>query len=191
MKKRYLLTLLIIVGIIFSYFYEPSLESLIPQAEIADTTRPLNFYLEDLETRTFNTEGVHTYTLNSIYAVQHVGEKQVILDKPIMHIALHMAPWTATAEKGISSDNQKKITLSDGVRLSRTDGNANVRTEILVLDSQDEVAYTQSAVEILAYGSKTTADGVFVDLTKEVIHLKDNVNTYYVPEAARSRRPQP
>jgi LPS export ABC transporter protein LptC len=187
MKKRYLLTLLIISGLLLSYFYEPSLDTFSPAHESIQSD-PINFYLKNLETRTFNADGIHSNSISSHYAVQHTKKKQIILDQPTMQIALNMAPWTAKAEKGLSSENMKKITLQNQVTLSRSDGMADISTEILVFDSTDEVAYTQSAVEILAKGSKTNADGVSIDLAKEIIHLKKHVKTYYVPEAASHSR---
>lgn len=185
MKKRYLLIALILSGLVFSYLYEPSLNTLASRQGVADTAAPLNFYMKDLETRTFNAVGEHTNTLTSIYATQQTGREEIQLEQPVMLIALHAAPWTAHANKGISSKNMKKISLKDDVLLSRIDGIADVTTETLVFDSTDEVAYTPSPVEILARGSRTTANGVFIDLNREIIHLKNKVRTHYVPEVAR------
>lgn len=186
-KKRLLLALLALAGLIFSYYYEPSLDALTSSNKQMAKSDSLNFYLRHLETRTFNLKGQHTNTLKSKNAFQLEGRNQIILEQPKMDIALNMAPWVATAETGTTSANLKKITLSDNVKLSRIDGIADVTTEKLVFDSADEVAYTTSAVKILARGSETTADGVHVDLNREIIQLKNNVRTYYAPDNSRSR----
>ena len=185
MKKRYLLIALTLAGLAFSYLYEPSLSTLGSRPGATDTDTTLNFYMKDLETRTFNAAGEHTNTLTSIYATQQAGKQEIQLEQPVMLIALHAAPWTAHANKGVSSSNMKKISLNDDVLLSRIDGIADIKTEKLVFDSTDEVAYTPSPVEILARGSKTTANGVFIDLNREIIQLKDKVRTHYAPEVAR------
>ena len=112
-------------------------------------------------------------------------QKEILLEQPVMLIGLQAAPWSAHALKGISSEDQKKISLQNDVLLSRVDGIADVNTQTLVFDSREEVAYTQSPVEILARGSRTTANGVFIDLNREIIHLKDKVRTYYEPEVSR------
>lgn len=186
MKKRYILVALMLGALAFSYFYEPSLDSLPVPRGSEESSQALDFYIRDLETRSFNTDGTHTNTLSSILATQQDGQKEILLEQPVMLIALHLAPWTAHAEKGTSSADQKKISLQNDVLLSRTDGVADVKTGILVFDSQAERAYTESPVEILARGSRTTADGVSIDLNREIIHLNNNVRTYYVPEAART-----
>jgi LPS export ABC transporter protein LptC len=189
MKKRYLLSLVVLSGITFSYFYEPNIHTF--TSDTLPQSTPLSFYLKKLETRSFNQLGQHTNTLSSIYAYQRANNKSIYFDLPEMQIALQSAPWIAHATNGLSSENQKRITLSDSVVLSRFDGIADVSTETLVFDSKDEVAYTESAVEILARGSKTQADGVHIDLNNEVIHLRNNVKTYYVPENTRRHRHKP
>lgn len=191
MKKPLLLIFLMLGGLVLSYYYEPSMDSLAISRTATYKTDPatLNFYLRNLETRTFNAQGVHTNTLSTPYATQLAGQQHIVLEHPQMLIALHMAPWVANADHGLTSDNLKKVTFTKNVNLSRTDGIADVSTESLVFDGKDEVAYTQSAVQILARGSKTTADGVHIDLNREIIQLKDNVKTYYAPEASRSHRP--
>lgn len=186
MKKSLLLVLLMLIGLILSYYYEPSVNSLASGTSKKADATSLNFYLRDVETRTFNTEGIHTNTLITNNATQLTGEKEIILSHPQMQIALHETPWTANADIGRTNDSMKKIILNGNVMLSRTDGIADVSTETLVLDSKDEVAYTQSAVQIQARGSKTVADSIHIDLNREIIHLKNHVKTYYAPKNPHS-----
>ena len=174
-----------LAGLVLSYFYEPSLNTLSDKNDLNAGNQALNFYMKDMETRTFNTSGIHTNTLSSIYATQLAGQEEIHLEQPVMLIALNLAPWTAHANTGITSSDLKKISLKNDVLLSRIDGIADIKTETLVFNSSKEIAYTRSPVEILARGSRTTAKGIHIDLNKEVIHLRNHVKTYYAPETIR------
>ncbi len=182
MKRRLLLIFVILSSIVLSYYYEPDMSTFVDKTKNNNQTAETNFYLRNLETRTFNLQGLHTNTLTAMNATQLDGQKQISLDHPQMLIGLQLAPWAANAVYGVTNENLKKVTFQENVKLSRIDGVADVSTEILVFDSTDEVAYTQSPVQILARGSETTADGVHIDLKREIIQLKNNVKTYYAPQ---------
>lgn len=179
MIKRIAISSIILTSLLLGYFFEPG-ERILPNQSIT-TKKDINFYLDDIESRSFNQAGIHTNTLTTPYAAQYTGQSEIQMQQPHLLIALNAIPWLAEAKIGITSANQKMITLSEDVTLVRSDGTADVHTEKLIFDSATEVAYTPSPVAIYARGSKTFADGIHIDLNHEIIQLKNHVRTYYAP----------
>lgn len=179
MKKWIISALFITAGLVASY-YELKPGHFFPSDH--NTSTQLSFYLNNIESRSFNEEGSLTQILTTQKASQNTASNQITMNAVNLKIGQGNKRWTISANTGSTDSQLQQVTLQDSIKLTSGDGTTEVYTEELVLDGEKEIAYTDLPIKILVNGSETTATGLHVDLKQETIHLKHNVKTYYDPK---------
>lgn len=183
MKKWFIIASFVTVGLIVSY------HGLKPHQLFStnhNTSAQMNFYLNNIESRKFSDDGKLTQILTTKKAFQNANQSSITLDTINIEVGLGDNRWNVSAASGTTDAELKKITLQNSVKLFQINGTAEIFTEMLTLDSEQEIAYTDLAIKILLNGSETNATGLHVDLKQETIQLKNNVKTTYDPKNNRA-----
>lgn len=186
MKKVLIITTLVLMGLLAGYHYEPrQLQQLLgkqttPGDELL-ITDTLNLYIDELQSRHFDTQGQLARQLNTDRAAQYLGQQHILLQQPTLSAGFGNNRWLGQANTGQTHTVTEVLTLQGDVSFHQAANTAKIETGQLVIDNRNKRAFTEQAVTITTDDSLTTADGITIDFDSQTIELNSNVRTYYRP----------
>lgn len=187
MKKNLVITALVIAGLLAAYHYEPwqldrAMGKRTTEKDIPQITDTLNLYIDQLESRQFDSQGRLTRQLHTDRAAQYLGQQHILMQRPILRAGFDNNRWQGEANIGRTHTDTEVMILEGDVSFHRIANTARIETRQLVIDSRQKKAFTDQAVTISTDDSQTTADGLAIDFESQTIELKSNVRTYYRPD---------
>lgn len=184
--KKPLTALLVVIIVLFIAYRDGLFSSALKQEPAGragtEDNKTLNAYIDQLENVRFDDHGNPVSRLRTAAARQTAGQSSIALQNPVFNIGSGNRQWFGQAHTGsIDSDNSILI-LEHDVIFHQAANAAKIHTEKLVIDQPHKRAHTDTAVEISAAHSKTTARGMQLDFDAQTIQLQGDVHTSYYPD---------
>lgn len=138
------------------------------------------FFLEQSLSTVYRDDGSIDYQFNSEY-LEHFKKSDSIQGKMVYFIFFGQdgLTWHARADKVIFLNKNKKIVLSDNVRIWRPERNVELTTDKITFNEAREYAETASPVTIKSTAGLTHSIGLKVDLNRENLQLLSAVTGLY------------
>lgn len=190
MRKRFILGLLLVIGLYASFLEWRQLSDII-SAPTTTTDRIPAFYIHNIARYRFNDAGELTSTLRAQTALRLQDEPNITFQQPRLDMQQQGRHWQLTADTAAANDENAEFHLHGAVTLSSDDGKAKITGERLVFDSARQYAYSDSPTRIQINGSITDAGRMKIDLQNEEIQLQNGVETHYVPKTVKRPATQP
>lgn len=168
-------------------FWDGPGELLVPTPELAPAFPQA--YMEQMETRVFDTDGRLRYHLQADSAEHYQPDPRrateldySLIDQPDLTMYPQDAnPWHLVARTGRTDARGDQVHLSGGVRAWQDDerGLTEIITSELWVDVPREYAHTDKAVKMRAVQGTTDAVGMQAELGEERIELLSEVRSVY------------
>jgi|GEM_PF-617780 len=182
----------IVLVILFATFKYSNKEDATVQQQAAATIFP-HSYLTDVDMRQYNTDGSIHYQMNTPlirrFQVQdNPSDKDYSLfETPVFMLAsaADKPAWYVTAKEGRLDSNDVWFTLTQDVlarQTSEKQGEINITTTDLRLNTQEQFAETSKAVTMRGAKSQITGVGLRADMKRQHIELLSNVKGNYEPQ---------
>ena len=151
------------------------------------------FYMKQVETREFDTQGKLHYQLSTPqvthYQVNPDGPSEgdyTLIERPDMafYDADATAPWLVSAEIGRSEANGQLLRLVDNVLIQQqtpTQGLIQITTSELQVRAREQFAETDKAVKMRSAKGQIDAVGMNADMAQSRLQLKSQVKAVYDP----------
>lgn len=158
-------------------------ESSNPAPTDVQVTSGVDYFIQQANATTFNTEGRVTQTLH-VSELNHFPNKsysELRLPK-LLNYDTDNSSLSATADKGTLYDVEDRLVLDDEVKVEHNSSNGDhslLTTSTLTLLKSSSVAETSAPVTIVSHGSVTHADGIRVDFKARTTELSANVKGTY------------
>ncbi|WP_096085253.1 LPS export ABC transporter periplasmic protein LptC [Agaribacterium haliotis] len=184
----YAAAVLIAVGALLLFSDSP--QSILGQVELESEQSTVAYAVaRDTETQYFNEDGSLSYIFKakklSHFRPSELEEQSYsTASKPEIDFLDDKTPWRVTAEQALV-DHNRIITLNTDVRLINTDQQGAVSemlTEVLTLEPEQKLAYTEEPVTINSSLGHMSAIGMQADLNTRRITLLSKVKGVHKPE---------
>lgn len=185
MRKRYIVTILTALAIVayMTLSEQTSNEEIIPDA-LAD--QEPDYIIVGLETDSFDDQGLLTQQISAQKAIHYPKDDITLLEKPTVILHEENQPkWGVRSDSGRLLKDQV-IDLNGEViivPLQSTGNDFSLTTASLHIDLQSQIADTDATVIIESDNSELNAQGMTIDLQKQLVNFKSQVRGRHVPKA--------
>ena len=152
-----------------------------PENNLVSDERPAQpgYYLKDAVLTITQPDGQERLKLVAERIDERVVDKSFAVQGISMNYSANPGrPWTLRADSASVPADLQSAALSGRVEVrgGQAEREGVIRTESLMLNMQDNVAYTSAPVEIEFAGQKLNATGLKADLENETLQLESEVN---------------
>ena len=190
MKQTILIICIIVAGLYIS-FKPPYVPNLVNSDSKNESSEVVEYYLNNIQSRKFNSNGELAIDLSSTSAGKNTNNKHLEIIQPKLQVATKSNQWMITAKQGEFNPKQQIIVLNKDVVLKDRSNQGTIHTEQLTVDNKQQRVHNDKALSIKTETSITTATGLNVSLKDESLELLSNVKTEYNPiDAADTKAPQ-
>lgn len=189
MRKRYLLLILVTVGLGLSIDLLEQYTSQPEWTAQALLSSEPDYYGVQLSHRNYNAEGKLEQQMRAASSHHYPDQKQSLLTQPELDTDLDAGTWSLTADEGLIIDGSQDIRLIGGVVLrtsneeefgSNPHNLTRVETERLDYLAEQGVATTRLPVSIVTPQGTTRATGMTLHVERQRMELHSDVTTEYV-----------
>jgi LPS export ABC transporter protein LptC len=183
MPKK-MLSLLLLIGLLVPFVYNWSPQEIIPMGPSTPPKSLTKTYLVNTRTVNYDEQGILTQIMEADRAEQYAKQKLSSLIQPRMysHIGEDQS-WSVRSDAGLYFPRRNIVALGGGVTFVNDQGQLQLNTESMKINLKKQTAESKVAVIITQGLATTTASGMTADLKKEIIRMKSNVESIYVPAA--------
>lgn len=162
-------------------FDVPAIVGISPKkSNTAKETLTLGAYINQLERRHFDEQGILTSRVHTEHAFQYQNTPDLLhLEQPVFYFFSDNTLWRGESNSAIANLQSELTALYENVAFSRVDDPLLIRSEQLNVDSKLQTAYTDKRVKINNPNSQTEAVGMKVHLDTETLQLNSYVHTLY------------
>lgn len=145
--------------------------------------REVVLHITQLERRHFDIYGKPSSQIFTNRAKQFSDDQEHLhLDSTLFFFGNDAnSQWQGNANKAkLNIDNETSL-LIDDVRFTQLQSSTVIKTDSLEINNLLKIATTNDEVKVYDDHSETTATGMHIKLQDQIIKLKNNVHTVYMP----------
>ena len=142
-----------------------------------------DFFMENFTITSMDIKGQPNYILRATKMLHYADDDSSELERPRIQFLSEKGDWTITAEHALILENTKQIQLKTNVQLSR---NASAQqtpmtidTEYLSINTETEIAETESLAQVSSKGLSMTSKGLVYDGRNGILKLVSEVKGIY------------
>lgn len=171
-----------------NYYWDPTPEHA-PDEETRARQRALpQTYIENARTWTFDEDGSLSDIVEAELVEQFPQRNQSRITQPRYYShSENDKTWSASAERGVFFHSSERLMLRRNVVLLHDQTGTRMDSNALDLYLKTRTAESRQKVTITRDQHRTTADGLQVDLVRETLELKPNVESIYVVQSEPAR----
>lgn len=186
MRKRYLLLVMtILFGFALLAVDNYTQEVSAPLSE-QQASEP-DYYGKGLQNRRYDDQGKIEQRFSADSSTHYPLSHSTLFQQPVIHVQDEEGEyWQVVAEEGSMNDKDDVLRLRRNVEVRPLDstkpGAVVIETQSLDYFTKRQLAQTEQAVTISDPHSQVNAVGMLMDMKKQRMELKANVETQYVPQ---------
>jgi LPS export ABC transporter protein LptC len=183
MPKK-ILSLFLLIGLLVPFVYNWSPQEIIPMGPSIAPKSLTKTYLVNTRTVNYDEQGILTQIMEAERVEQYAKKKHSALIQPRMysHVGEDQS-WSVRSNGGLYFPLRNIVALGGNVVFVNDQRQLQVNTESMKINLNKQTAESKVAVIITQGLATTTANGMTADLEKEMIRMKPNVESIYVPAA--------
>lgn len=179
------MALLFVTSLVLLFWYSSNRDT-----DGTEETKPMDntpdFFMSDFSIRDYTEQGKLKYSIKAAHLEHYPVDDTAKVQNPLITIYReeNQAPWYAESKVGLVDGEGKVLTLTEQVRLyNDKDKNTqlHVSMEKLVINIEEELAYTDEKVVLNSAQGQLQAVGLEADLVSNRLQLKSQVKGFHEP----------
>ncbi|MDH5599860.1 MAG: LPS export ABC transporter periplasmic protein LptC [Gammaproteobacteria bacterium] len=185
-KLHYLTALLLIIllAVVSGWIFESI--DIKPGTKEKKVRHTPDYFLKNFTSTTMNDRGEPAYKIKAQH-LEHYPDNSMKLQQPFFTFYNNnKITWTAKADKAQTLNNNEIIHLNGNVILNQEfhsktkEVPVHLKADQLTIDTEKNIAHTQSKIKLNKGKSYIQANGIRADLNKNRIEFLSNTRSHYV-----------